>query len=85
MSDAISHLFASRKFLLMLLDLVVSVSTYFIGKYANPAAAQDMLFLITAMQPVFVTVIAGIAYEDGQEKRADTYYIEEPEDPKPVQ
>lgn len=85
MSDAISHLFASRKFLLLLLDTVVSMLTFFIGKYATPASAEDLLFMIATLQPVFVAVIAGIAYEDGQEKRADTYYIEEPEDPKPVQ
>lgn len=74
MSDAISHLFASRKFLLLLLDTVVSVATYFIGKYATPATAQDLLFLIAALQPVFVAVIIGIAHEDAAEKSAPQYY-----------
>ena len=83
MPDAIDHLFRSRKFLLLLLDTVVSLATYFVGKYASPLAAQDLLFLIASIQPVFVAVIAGIAYEDGQEKSAGVYYeAPEPKGPE---
>ena len=60
----------SRKFWYMLVDVVVSVSTFFVGKYVAPSATEDILFLIGALQPVVITLIASVAYEDGQEKRA---------------
>jgi hypothetical protein len=65
-------LLQSRKFWLLIVDTVVSVASYFITKYVNPEAAKDALFLIAAMQPVFVMVIAGIAIEDAAEKRTIT-------------
>lgn len=54
----------SRKFLLLVLDTLVSLLTFFVGKYATPATAQDLLFIVGALQPVFVAVILGIAIED---------------------
>ncbi len=59
----------SRKFLTLILDTVVSVATYFIGKYAG-ASSQDMLYLIAALQPVVLAMIVGTAVEDAAEKRA---------------
>lgn len=59
----------SRKFLLLILDTVVSLSLYFVSQYA-PGAAEDVKFLIGAIQPVFIALIGAIAYEDGQAKRA---------------
>ncbi|MBU1457009.1 MAG: hypothetical protein KKD01_20030 [Proteobacteria bacterium] len=61
-------LFKSRKFWLLILDTVVSVTLFFVGKYYQ-VAYEDIAFMIGALQPVFVTVIGGIAYEDGQLKR----------------
>ena len=58
----------SRKFWLMVLDVLVSASTYFIGKYAG-ADGQDMLFVIGLLQPVFVTVIASVTVEDNAERK----------------
>jgi hypothetical protein len=66
-------LLKSRKFLLAMLDVVVSMATYFITKYAAPALADDVLFVLGGLQPVFVTIIAAIAYEDGQAKKAGTF------------
>jgi len=60
----------SRKFWYMIVDVVVSVTSFFVGKYVAPAATEDILFLIGALQPVVITLIAAVAYEDGQEKRA---------------
>lgn len=68
--NPISGLFRSRKFWVALFDLVVSLILYFVGKYAAPAVADDIKFVIAAIQPVFLLVIGGIAYEDGQQKRA---------------
>jgi len=63
-------LIKSRKFWLMVLDVVVSGSTYFIGKYAG-ADGQDMLFIIGLLQPVFVTVIASVTVEDNAQRKLD--------------
>ena len=62
---AIKALFGSRKFLLLLLDTVISVVLYFIGKYV-PDAEADVKFIILALQPVIISVIITIAYEDGK-------------------
>lgn len=61
----------SRKFWLLILDVVVSMSTYFITKYAAPAAANDILYVIGGLQPVFVTLIGAIAVEDNGQRRLD--------------
>ena len=66
-------LLRSRKFLLLLLDVGVSFVVYFVTKYAAPALADDILFVIAGIQPVFVVIIGAIAYEDGQAKRAGTF------------
>ena len=73
MTDAFGSLLRSRKFLLLVLDTFVSLATYFIGKYGG-ATGPDMLTVIGTLQPVFVAVIAGIAYEDGQAKSAMVTY-----------
>jgi len=61
----IKALFSSRKFLLMLLDTIVSISLYFVGKYI-PGAEADIKFVILGLQPVIIAVILAIAYEDGK-------------------
>ena len=65
-------LLGSRKFLLMLLDVVVSGVLFFSGKYATPDALDNVKFLIAALQPVFITVIASIAHEDAAQIKADS-------------
>jgi uncharacterized Tic20 family protein len=59
-------LLKSRKFWLLVLDVVISVSLHFVGQYGTPAAYDNIQFLIVTLQPVFVTIIGAIAYEDGQ-------------------
>ena len=66
-------LLKSRKFWLMVVDLVVSLAGYFITKYVNPGAAQDALFIIGALQPVIIAVIVGITVEDAAALRAGTH------------
>ncbi len=65
-------LFRSRKFLLLLLDVVVNSTVYVVSKYAAPVLAEDILFFVGLQQPVWVALIGAIAYEDGQAKRAGT-------------
>ena len=65
-----SDLFKSRKFWLMVFDVIISAASYFITKYVNPAAAEDALWMIGLLQPVIISLITGIAIEDAALKRA---------------
>ena len=56
-------LFKSRKFWMMILDTVISLTLFFVSKN-DPQALEDVKFLIVTIQPVFVTLIGSIAYED---------------------
>lgn len=56
-------LFRSRKFWLLILDTVISLAVFFVGKYLA-FALEDVKFAIGALQPVFVVIIGAIAYED---------------------
>jgi hypothetical protein len=49
----------------MLLDTIVSIALYFVGKYL-PGAEADIKFVILGLQPVIIAVILAIAYEDGK-------------------
>jgi len=64
-----ASLLNSRKFWLLVLDTVIGLITYFVGKY-YAIAAEDVATLIALMQPVFVAVITGIAIEDAAAKKA---------------
>jgi hypothetical protein len=66
-------LLRSRKFLLLVLDTVVSLLTYSITQLAAPDFAEFALYFIGALQPVFVAIIVAISYEDGQAKRAGNH------------
>lgn len=57
------NLLKSRKFLLLILDTLISMAVYFIGKYF-PVGIEDAKILIFGLQPVFVAIICAIAYED---------------------
>jgi len=57
-------LLRSRKFLLLCLDVVISIAIYFVGKYAA-LALEDVKFAILTLQPLVVLLIGSIAYEDG--------------------
>ena len=61
-------LLQSRKFWLMMADVVVSVATYFVVKYVAPEIAKDVMFMIGVMQPVVIALIVGIAVEDAATK-----------------
>ena len=60
----------SRKFWLMIFDVVISTATFFVSKYVSPEMAENILWLIGAWQPVIIAVIVGIAVEDAAEKGA---------------
>lgn len=62
--NPIVGLLKSRKFLVALLDLVVSCVIYFGGKYLGASVFEDVKFLIGATQVIAGILIAAIAYED---------------------
>ena len=58
----------SRKFRVLVYDVVISLVLYFGAKYLAPVAFADIQFVIAALQPVFIALIGGIAWEDAAEK-----------------
>ena len=61
------RLLNSSKFLLLILDTILSTIVFFVAKYAQ-VAQEDIMFLVGILQPVFVALIVGIAVEDAAEK-----------------
>jgi len=59
----------SRKFWLLVLDTVISLALFFVGKYGGPSAMEDVRFVILTLQPVIIALILSIAYEDGARNR----------------
>ena len=59
-----SSLLKSRKFWIMVVDVVISSATYFIGQYVLPEVGENIIWLIASWQPVIYALITGIATED---------------------
>jgi len=66
--NPIKSLLRSRKFLIAVLDVFVSSVLFFVGKYAEAMVFEDVQFLIGALQPVVIIIIAAIAFEDAAQK-----------------
>lgn len=64
MKTALTSLLHSRKFLVMVTDVIIATAIYFVGKYALPTVADDVLWLIGSYQPVVLFVIGSITAED---------------------
>ena len=65
-------LLQSRKFWLLVLDTVVSMTIYFGGKYLQ-AGSEDIVFMVAALQPVFAIAINAITREDVAQLEAGTH------------
>ena len=63
-----SALFQSRKFLLLVLDTAISLAALLLPVYFAPDHVELALAFIAIIQPVFVALIASIAWEDAAEK-----------------
>lgn len=63
MENGLTKLIESRKFWFAVMDAVISLVTYFVGRYAG-YASQDLATLIAALQPIALLVIADYAAED---------------------
>lgn len=66
----------SRKFWLLYADVVGSLVLYFAVKYAAPSVADDVKFVIAALQPVFLVLIGAIVAEDNSERDAQARIAE---------
>ena len=64
------RLLHSSKFQAVLVDVAISLITYFVTKYLAPGIAEDVLFVIGAFNAVFAAFIGGTALEDFAAKRA---------------
>jgi len=65
-------IFSSRKFWIMTIDVIVSLTTYFVGKYLNPEAGKDILFLVGALQPIVLLVVGSITIQNVEGIRQET-------------
>ncbi len=65
-----SKLLQSRRFLTLMVDVILSITAYFVAKYAGPDIQDDVKFLIITLQPVFIAVVAAFTVEDVQAIKA---------------
>jgi ABC-type transport system involved in cytochrome bd biosynthesis fused ATPase/permease subunit len=65
-------LFRSRKFWLLVLDIVVSTITLLVSTYFQ-ASGDFILKLIAIYQPLFVFMITAICVEDAAAKSSGTF------------
>jgi len=63
-------LWKSRKFRILIYDTIVSVVATLAAWFLAPEYVEKVMTLIGILQPAVLFLIAGIAYEDGQSKRA---------------
>jgi hypothetical protein len=69
-----SKLLASRKFLLVCLDAAVALVGLVVGHFVgDPDLSRFILGLVGILQPVFVSIIVGIAVEDAAALKAGTH------------
>jgi len=60
------NLFLSRKFWIMVVDVVVSLVVTVGGWYLTPAVLDKIISVIAILQAPVLFVIGAIAYEDGK-------------------
>jgi len=65
------NIWQSRKFWITVVDVVVSLTTYFIGKYLNPEAAKDIMTLVLALQPVILLLVTSYTVQNIAGIKAD--------------
>ena len=52
-----------KEFWVMVLDVVISLILYFVGKYAGASIFEDVKFFITAVQPLILAIIVWLTGE----------------------
>lgn len=71
-----SGLLHSRKFWLLMLDVIVSTLTLVLSSFLVPEQADFPLKLIAIYQPAFITIITMVTVEDGQMRKQQTAIAE---------
>ena len=71
--DSLKVLWASRKFRTAMVDMVLSMLIFIIGTLLTEIQAEFWLAVIGIMQPVFIMVILGTAWEDAAAKRSGIF------------
>ena len=56
-------LWKSRKFWLLILDIVLSSAAFFGARYLDPDAQEIVKFVVLVLQPVFTMLIGAYAYQ----------------------
>ena len=74
MIGSLKSLWNSRRFLVMMADIVSSMILYFSVKYIAPDIVDDIKFIIVTVQPAVLMLIYTIAKEDAAEKSNPNYY-----------
>jgi hypothetical protein len=74
----IALLFQSRKFLILLVDAVVSIVSLLLARFLSPDDVKFVLAIIAILQPVIYAVIAGIAKEDAAVKAINGEVLKSP-------
>ena len=72
-----SGLAHSRKFWLLILDVIVSTLTLVLSTFLVPEQADFPLKLIAIYQPAFITIITMVTVEDGQNRKLETAKVEQ--------
>ena len=67
-----SGLFHSRKFLVLVLDTIISLALYIVGEFF-PDIIKHVEFIILTLQPIFITMIHAIAKEDAALKASGNW------------
>jgi len=67
--NPLEGLLRSRKFLLLVMDTVISLVLFFVARYGGQDVIEQVEFVIVSIQPVFIALIGAIAWEDAAEKR----------------
>ena len=57
-------LWKSRKFWLLILDIVLSSAAFFGARYLDPDAQEIVKFAVLTLQPVFIMLIAAYTYQN---------------------
>lgn len=52
--------YLDSKFWTAVIDMVISLTLYFVGKYGSAGLLDDMKFVITAIQPIFAIIVLAI-------------------------
>ena len=71
------NLFKSRKFWIMIFDVVVSLVVTIGGWYLAPAVLDRIISIIAILQPTILLLIAAIAYEDKAAMETAAYGLPE--------